>query len=80
MKGAKAPFAFNRHVFLNFLESLKIRTAWRKDFFDTLRERRPALPFCLKQVYCKPSRDAHGASARFCVQGSSPIAYALFML
>ena len=36
MKGAKAPFAFNRHVFLNFLESLKIRPAWRKDFFDTL--------------------------------------------
>ena len=39
-----------------------------------------ALPFCLMRGYYKPSRGAHGASARFCVQGSSPIAYALFML
>ena len=36
MKGPKGPFAFNQHVFSNFFKSLKIRTAWRKDFFDTL--------------------------------------------
>src|SRR5699024_9126898 len=29
--------AFNQHVFLNFFKSLKIRAAWRKDFFDTLK-------------------------------------------
>ena len=36
MKGPKGPFAFNQHVFSNFFKSLKIRTAWRKDCFDTL--------------------------------------------
>ena len=30
------PCTFNQHVFSNFFKSLKIRTAWRKDFFDTL--------------------------------------------
>ena len=30
------PCAFNQYVFSNFFKSLKIRTAWRKDFFDTL--------------------------------------------
>ena len=30
------PCAFNQHVFSNFFKSLKIRTAWRKDFFATL--------------------------------------------
>ena len=42
MKGPKGPFAFNQLVFSNFFKSLKIRTAWRKDFFDTLR--RPVWP------------------------------------
>ena len=35
--GKKPPSRSIDTVFLNFLESLKIRTAWRKDFFDTLR-------------------------------------------
>ena len=39
MQGVKAPCAFNQYVFLNFFKSLKIRTAWRKDFFDTLKPR-----------------------------------------
>ena len=38
VKGPKGPFAFNQLVFSNFFKSLKIRTAWRKDFFDTLRD------------------------------------------
>src|SRR5699024_11615312 len=36
VQGVKTPCAFNQHVFSNFFKSLKIRTAWRKDFFDTL--------------------------------------------
>ena len=42
MQGVKTPCAFNQHVLSNFFKSLKIRTAWRKDFFDTLR--RPVWP------------------------------------
>src|SRR5699024_1876661 len=35
------PCAFNQHVFSNFFKSLKIRPAWRKDFFDTLDTTQP---------------------------------------
>jgi len=34
--GQKAHRAFNQTGFWNFFESFKIRTAWRKGFFDTL--------------------------------------------
>ena len=36
MQGVKTPCAFNQYGFSNFFKGLKIRTAWRKDFFDTL--------------------------------------------
>ena len=39
------PCAFNQHVFSNFFKSLKIRTAWRKDFFDTLRGGHTGRPY-----------------------------------
>ena len=37
VQGVKTPCAFNQYGFSNFFKSLKIRPAWRKDFFDTLR-------------------------------------------
>ena len=36
VQGVKTPCAFNQYGFSNFFKSLKIRPAWRKDFFDTL--------------------------------------------
>ena len=45
------PCAFNQLVFSNFFKSLKIRTAWRKDFFDTLKAaHRELLPHVKKDV------------------------------
>ena len=45
VRGGKKPTARSiKQDFETFFESFKIRTAWRKDFFDTLRGRSPIDP------------------------------------
>ena len=53
--GGKKPTARSiKQDFETFFESFKIRTAWRKDFFDTLgREAEGFPPNCLKKIRLK---------------------------
>ena len=53
VQGVKTPCAFNQYGFSNFFKSLKIRPAWRKDFFDTLgRIKYPPGTGCIDRQPC----------------------------